>query len=126
MQEDTLMVVMFSPEKKKLSFTSQKVPMQIIQNGFPMDRLATDIMDKLPLTESGSQYILLVSDYFILWTECFANAKCGGENSGQGFIASYNTVTIHSDQGRQYDSELFKQECNLLQIEKTHTTPCHP
>ena len=34
--------------------------------------------------------------------------------------------TIHSDQGRQYESELFKEMCSLLQIEKTHTTPYHP
>ena len=31
--------------------------------------------------------------------------------------------TKHSDQGRQNESELFKEMCNLLQIKKTHTTP---
>lgn len=34
--------------------------------------------------------------------------------------------TIHSDQGRQYESDPFKEVCNLLQIEKTHTTPYQP
>ena len=30
---------------------------------------------------------------------------------------------VHSDQGRQFESELLKQICNLLQIKKTHTRP---
>lgn len=34
--------------------------------------------------------------------------------------------TIHSDQGRQYESELFQETCKLLDIQKTHTTPYHP
>ena len=33
---------------------------------------------------------------------------------------------MHSDQGRQFESELLKQICNLLQIKKTHTTPYRP
>ncbi|CAG2249596.1 unnamed protein product [Mytilus edulis] len=33
---------------------------------------------------------------------------------------------IHSDQGRQFESELFSEMCNLLQISKTRTTPYHP
>lgn len=36
------------------------------------------------------------------------------------------SYTIHSDQGRQYESDPFKEVCNLLQIEKTHTTPYQP
>ena len=30
---------------------------------------------------------------------------------------------VHSDQGRQFELELLKQICNLLQIKKTHTRP---
>ena len=33
---------------------------------------------------------------------------------------------IHSDQGKQFVSKLFVEMCNLLQIEKTRTTPYHP
>ena len=33
---------------------------------------------------------------------------------------------IYSDQGRQFESELFKEMCKLLQIEKTRTTAYHP
>eukprot|EP00731_Ephydatia_muelleri_P004933 Em0002g1109a len=33
---------------------------------------------------------------------------------------------VHSDQGRQFESILLKEVCNLLQIRKTHTTPYRP
>ena len=33
---------------------------------------------------------------------------------------------LHSDQGRQFESELIQQLCKLLQVRKTHTTPYHP
>ena len=33
---------------------------------------------------------------------------------------------VHSDQGRQFESQLLKEVCTLLQIKKTHTTPFRP
>ena len=98
--------------RRKPSFTSQKAPMQIVQNGFPMDRLATDIMGELPLTESGNRYILVVSDYFTRWAECYPmpnmEAKTVAKIIVEQFIARFGVpYTIHSYQGRQYESVLF-------------------
>ena len=33
---------------------------------------------------------------------------------------------VHSDQGRNFESALFAEMCQLLGIKKTRTTPCHP
>ena len=42
-------------------------------------------------------------------------------------VARFGTPrVIHSDQGRQFESELFGEMCSLLHIERTRTTPYHP
>ena len=45
----------------------------------------------------------------------------------EGFIGRFGIPhTIHTDQGRDFESKLFKELCKLLDIEKTRTTPWHP
>lgn len=97
-----------------------------------MDRLATDIMGELPVTDSENRYILVVSwYYFTRWTECFAMLNMETKTLAQIIVEEVIVrlgvpYTIHSDQGRQYESDLLKEVWNLLQVEKTRTTPYHP
>ena len=50
-------------------------------------------------------------------------AKClVNEVVGRYGVPSY----IHSDQGRQFESDLYQEVCFLLGIKKTRTTPYHP
>lgn len=44
--------------------------MQVVQTGYPLERVATDIMGPLPETDDGNKNILMISDYFTKWTEC--------------------------------------------------------
>ena len=46
--------------------------MKLVYSGYPLERIATDILGELPLTNNGNRYILVVADYFTKWTECFA------------------------------------------------------
>jgi hypothetical protein len=54
------------PNKKK------RAPMQIVETGFPMERISMDILCELPVTSGGNKHILVISDYYTKWTECFA------------------------------------------------------
>lgn len=86
MFEDTLTGVRFV--EKKLLFAGQGAPMQIVQRGFPIDRLATDQMDELPVTDSGKKYILVVSDYFTRWNALLCRTwrlKQWPDYSGRGY-----------------------------------------
>ena len=46
--------------------------MKIYQVGSPMERIATDLLGPLPLSDHGNRYIVVVADYFTKWTEAYA------------------------------------------------------
>ncbi|CAC5390252.1 unnamed protein product [Mytilus coruscus] len=96
------------PQKQK------RPPMQIQRSGYPMERIAIDILGELPKTANDNKYILVISDYYTKWTESWKHRRFGVP------------TMVYSDQGRQFESELFSEMCNLLKISKTCTTPYHP
>ena len=108
-----------------------RAPMQIARSGYPLERIAVDILGELPETENGNKYVLIMADYYTKWTESYPmpnmEAATVAEIIVKEFISRYGIPSkIHSDQGRQFVSKLFKEMCKLLQIEKTQTTPYHP
>jgi transposase InsO family protein len=89
-----------------------------------MERISTDILGELPVTARGNKYILVVSDYF----ECFPMRNMEIETVARLIVEQVIVrfgvpYSIHSDQGTQYESRLFKETCKLLGIKKTRTTP---
>jgi len=58
--------------KRKDPMKAQRAPMEIVRSGFPMERIAIDILDELPQTNRGNRNILVIGDYFTKWTECHA------------------------------------------------------
>ena len=108
-----------------------RAPLQMYQAGAPMDRLHLDVVGPFPISTSGSKYILVIIDQFTRWVEAFAIPDQTAETTVQKlvfeFIARFGSpLEIHTDQGRNFESELFSQVCHLLEITKTRTTPYHP
>lgn len=96
-----------------------------------MERLAVDILGELPETEQGSRYILVIADYFTKWTECFPMRNMETTTIAKILVEEVITRfgiprTIHSDQGSQFESKLFQEVCQLLNITRTRMTPYHP
>ena len=108
-----------------------RAEMKIYQVGAPMERLATDILGPLPLSDNGNRYILVVADYFTKRTEAFPIPKQEAHTIANVIVKEVITRfgvchEIHSDQGRNYESKVFHEVCNLLGIRKTRTTPMRP
>ena len=106
---------------------NKNAPMQIVRSGYPMERIAIDILGELPRTGNGNKNILVVGDYFTKWTESFPMPNMEFVTVAklllEEVISRFGILgKIHSDQGRQFESKLFQEMCKLLQIETTRTT----
>ncbi|XP_065927594.1 uncharacterized protein [Magallana gigas] len=117
--------------RRKNPIPKRRAPMQIVASGVPMERLASDILCELPETDRGNRHILVVAYYFTKWTEAFALPNMEAETIArtvmEQVIVRFGVPSIiHSDQGRQYESKIFMEMCQLLGITKTRTTPYHP
>jgi len=108
-----------------------KAPLGTIPVGAPMDRLFTDLLGPLPETPRGNKYILVVTDHFTKWVEIFAvpdqmAQTCASVILNEVIMRFGCPYDLHSDQGRNYESEVFKELCRLLEVRKTRSSPRHP
>lgn len=110
---------------------TKQAPMQIVRSGYPMERLAIDILGELPETRQGNRYIVVIADYFTKWAECFPMKNMEAATVAKLLVEEVVCrfgipAKLHSDQGRQFESHLFQEMCQLLNIHKTRTTAYHP
>ena len=109
----------------------KKAPLQKYVEGTPFERLGIDVLGPLPVTNLGNRYIVVVVDYFTKWPEAFPVPDIKAETVAHGLID--NVISrfgvpreIHSDQGTNFESTVFKEVTTLLNVHKTRATPLHP
>lgn len=103
-----------------------KAPLGSMFFGAPLDCLATDYIGPLPMTKRRNIYIIVFMDYFTKWVETFPVPDQTAETTARvmlnEIISRYGCpLALHSDQGRNYESSIFKELCSLLHIKKTRT-----
>ena len=108
-----------------------QAPLQTVTAGYPMQVVAVDIMGPLPESPSGNQYVLVAGDYFTKWIEVYAipnqeASTVAKKLTDEMFCRFSPPEQLHSDQGKQFESDLVYEVCKLLQIRKTRTTSYHP
>ena len=108
-----------------------KAPLHPIPSGNPMQRIHIDIVGPLPRSRRGNRYILTVQCSFTKWAEAYAipnqRATTCARVLVKNWICRYGVPdSIHSDQGRNFESQVFEEMCHLLNINKTRSTAYHP
>ena len=88
-----------------------------------------DILGPLPKTPQGRKYILVVSEYFPKWKEAYPLKNMEATSMARAFVNVFVCVPefLHTDQGKNFESALMKEICQLLGLKKTQTqtTPYH-
>lgn len=116
---------------RKSPSKSPKAPLQRYIVGSPMERWAVDILGPLPTTHKKNSYLMVVGDYFTKWTDAIPIRNKKAITIAQKLIVHVISIfgvpiQIHSDQGQTFESDVFKEICKILGIDKTRTTPYRP
>ena len=105
-------------------------PLQQSRSLYPLSRIAIDILE-CPPSANGNTYIIIGCDYFTKWAEAYPvpdhTALTVADKIVNEFISRFGVpFEIHTDQGREFESQLFSRLCETLQIMKTRTCPYRP
>ena len=120
----------YACQRRKSPVPRHHAPMRTSQAERPFQRVAADILE-LPVTSKGNWYVLVVEDYFTKFVnpDAIADQKATtvAECLFQNYILEHGVMeTLHTDMGRQFESDMVKHLCRLLGVKKTHTTPYNP
>ena len=110
--------------------TKHQGRLQKVITGAPLDIVAVDILSGLPTTAEGKKCILVSTDYFTKFSCAFALPDAEASTCMRalydGFFAQFGLPKqLHSDQGKNFESKLFHELCEIAGIQKSRTTPFH-
>ena len=116
---------------KKRPNKKPRAPLQQYNVGAPLERIAVDILGPLPRTNKGNRYLLVVGDYFSKWAEAIPIRDQEATTVANKLVDRVISILgvpmeIHSDQGSNFESQVFKEMCKLLGLHKTRTTSLRP
>ena len=99
--------------------------------GTPWRRVAIDITGKHPKSRNDYEYILTVMDYFTKWAEAYPIRDHKATTLARVLLENCFTrlgmpEEIISDQGAEFEGELFTELCKPLNISKLRTSPHRP
>ena len=97
---------------------------------YPFHHIGFDFMGPLPLS-NGNQHIFWIGDHFSKWYEAIPLPDQTAPTTATALLESWICrfgcpQSIHSDQGRNFESKLFKSLNQALQVDKTRTTAFRP
>ena len=115
---------------RRKSSTNARAPLVSIKTTQPLELVCMDFL-KLDRCKGGFENVLVITDHFTRYAKAIPTknmtAKTTAEVFYNNFITHYGLPQrIHSDQGANFESNLRRELCQLLNIKKSRTTPYHP
>ena len=118
-------------QKNKPRGTTKNHPVMPLKSGHKFEMIGMDLVGPLPRTERRNRYMLVIIDYWTRWCEAIPIPNKESATVAGAFmrvwVSRYGCpMSILSDQGKEFDSALFKDCCNLMDSWKVRTSPFHP
>ena len=110
--------------------STQPAPLHPVVASRPWELVAVDIL-KVPMSRQGNQYMLVVQDYFSKWPFAIplsdqTAGKIARALKDQVFTLVGPPQRLHSDQGKNFESQILSVLCKAFGVAKSRTTPYHP
>lgn len=121
-----------SCQVNKILGPRRKAPMEITTTAQkPFEKCCLDIVGPLPETQTGNKYILTFQDELSKFLVAIPISRQDAETVAREFVRQIilrmgTPRKLLTDQGSNFLSEVFKNTCKLLRIQKLQTTAFHP
>ena len=110
--------------------SKHQAPLRSITTDHPLQMVFADIAE-LPISRRGYRYILVIVDHFSKYVNIYPmknqTAQTVAKHIFEDYVQEHGVPeTLHTDQGRQFESRLVQQLCEKLGIRKSRSSPYHP
>ena len=108
-----------------------KLPLSQELYGVRFARVAIDIISGFKTTPDGNTCMMVITDYYTKYTRVFPLRNHQAATCARAFVKGWVLqlgvpLVMHSDQGREFESDLWQSMCHYLAICKTRTNPYRP
>lgn len=108
-----------------------RVPLKLFRGGTLHGRWHVDLAGPLPATEEGYKYVMVAIDAFSGWPVTVPLKTQTAKEIAEALINHVFSVygapiAIRTDQGKNFESELFQEILDIYQVTRQRVTAFHP